>query len=843
MKLQLILCAALLLLGAGTGYCAHTYDIPSLNKVKFEKAENHAPIQLVKNGKLQFAIVADLKADKAGKSVPSGKPLTAERQSAHVAIKVLQKNFERMTGQKPEVFAPGDKGLKKYPYQLLIGKSKSTDRFGIDIKKMPKEGFVVRTFKDGIMIVGHDGNRIPGFYHDIDLVRCLDNGTVNGVYDFLERIMGMRFYYPGIGVYVPQIKDLQVKPVAYSDHPRYYVRSFGRITNGFAVKGKKRVTTGRTVLNYWPWDDVANDSRDFNHAYRAIRNTRFVCSESPHPFKMQQAFPDKIETMFAKDKDGKLHYSTTVYTDNYYDISNPEFLKLMANAYKKFYDTNGKWNPIWGWFHPTPEYMCFGAVDTHKVIDNEFTRKHKRRNPNASSIMSEINSHFYLELAKVVQKTLPGKKLAVMAYANYLYPPETIQKFPDNVRVMVCVGTPVYIRHPGYKAFFTEMYDGWNKKLADKVVPYLYDPSYYPQGAISHAIRGYFEGEFLREMAKHLSKEDLFPCVHFQWEYYYSYYLLARAYWNPDFDVDAAQAEHFRLLFGEKSAKHLNEFYKLLIDRWVNHYLPTLKVERRCIPAVDYTILYKKAFNKDVGTKMKKILAAAKKDLIPGSEAKRRFDFFAMPWERVINEIYAYQRIKVGDYKIRFGSPVVDGNLDDAIWKKAIKMNFRDAFYGEHKKGAVYPDVRLVWDKKGIYLAFRATAPYAKTGKLWGEDNFEVFLSPGLRKDKIFQLVFSSSDKYEDYFTSYDPPRPTDALWKCSNVKKVVKADKKGWTAEIFIPFYSLDKSAAPIPGDYWYGNLVSNRNGASAVSLSPTQGNNRNISMYARLYFAGNCE
>lgn len=826
---------------AGVLEAKTAYDIPSLNKVKFEKADNHAPLQLVKNGKLQFAIVADLEADKAGKKVPSGTLLAPHRQSAHVAIAILQKNFKRMTGQVPEVFAPGDKGIQKYPYQLLIGKSKTTDRFGVDITKLPKEGFVIRTFKNGIMIVGHDGNRIPGSYHDLDLDRDTNNGTVNGVYDFLERFMGMRFYYPGIGVYVPQVKDLQVTPVAYRDYPRFYTRSFGQIRNGFVNKRKKNASVRDTAM-IWPWDDMENDSRDFPHAYRAIRNSRFICSESPHPFKMQKAFPDKINVMFARDKKGKLYYSPKVYTDNYYDISNPEFLKLMAQTFKKFYDTNGKWNPIWGWYHPTPEYVCFGAVDTHKIIDNEYTRKHKRKNPNPSSVMSEINSHFYLNLAKEIGKTLPGKKLAVMAYANYLYPPETIEKFPDNLRVMVCVGTPVYIRHPAYKSFFREMYSGWNKKLSGKAIPYLYDPSYYPQGAISHALRGHFEGEFLREMKDHLNDEDLFPCVYFKWDYYYSNYLIARAYWNPDFDVNAAQKEHFRLLFGEKSAKYLDEFYQLLVDRWVKHYLPAIKtIERRCIPGIDYNALYKKAFTRDVGMKMKQLLAQARKNLIPG--ANRRFDFFAMPWERIINEIFAYQKIKVADYKVRYGTPAVDGDLNDAIWKKAIKMQFRDAFYGEQKKGAVYPEVRAVWDKNGLYLAYRGKAPYVKNGKMWGEDNFEFFLAPGMKKDKIFQFVFSSSDQYEDWFISYDPPRPRDILWKCQKIRKAVKADKKGWTAEIFIPFTSLDRGSAPIPGDYWYGNLVNNKAGASATSLSPTQGNNANISMYARLYFAGNCE
>lgn len=820
------------------------YAIPSLNKVKFEKnLSEHPPLELVKNGRLNFAIVADLQSDMNGVSIPSGKKLRRERQATRIAVDVLQKSFLRTTGKKPVVLSPDSEDLTRYRYKIWVGKSVFTDKAGIQIEKLPKEGFLIRTVKDGVIIAGHDGNRIPGFYHDLDLDMCVDNGTVNGVYDFIERFLGMRFYYPGIGTYVPTVKDLKIESVSYWDAPKFYSRNFGRIADGFIKKGQKNIHFNGTYSMIWPWDDLVNDSNDYLHAYRATRNTRFVCSESPNPFRMQKAFPDKIEMMFARDKDGKLYYSPKVYMDNYFDISNPEFIKLMVDSYEKFYDTNGKWNPIWGWYHPTPEYMCYGSVDTHKVIDNEYTRKHRRKNPTRNSVMSEINSHFYLKLAKEVEKRLPGKKLAVMAYANYLYPPDTISRFPDNMRVMVCLGTPVYIRHSEYEAFFKEIYQGWNSKISGKVVPYLYDPSYVPEGALAYSIRGYFEGELLHKMKNYISDEDIFSCTNFRWEYYYSTYLIARAYWNPEFDVNAAIQEHWKLFFGEKSARSLQTFYDLLINRWVNHYLPNIPVYKRCIPLMDYSALYKKGFPRSIGLKMENLLKQAEKDLPDTPEARRRFLFFVMPWKKIINDIYAYQNLKVPDYQIRFGSVKVDGNLNDPDWKKARVMPLRDAFYGEQKKETVYPEVRMLWNKTGVFLAIKSPAPFVKNGKLWEEDNFEFFIATEGKKNKLFQFVASSSGQFEDYFTSFDPPRSGDILWKCNNMLKAIKSNERGWSAELFIPFTSLDQASPPIPGDFWYGNFISNKAGASATSLSPTLGNNSNISTYSRFYFAGNCE
>ena len=60
---------------------------------------------------------------------------------------------------------------------------------------------------------------------------------------------------------------------------------------------------------------------------------------------------------------------------------------------------------------------------------------------------------------------------------------------------------------------------------------------------------------------------------------------------------------------------------------------------------------------------------------------------------------------------------------------------------------------------------------------------------------------------------------------------------------ELFIPFSALDGETAPLPGDSWLANLISNRNDSETMSYSPTLGNNRNLNFYADFYFSGNWE
>ena len=62
MKIKTITAAAVMSL---TGLL-HGYDLKTVElvPVKFEKAPAHAPVSMISNGKLNFAIVADLNAEK-----------------------------------------------------------------------------------------------------------------------------------------------------------------------------------------------------------------------------------------------------------------------------------------------------------------------------------------------------------------------------------------------------------------------------------------------------------------------------------------------------------------------------------------------------------------------------------------------------------------------------------------------------------------------------------------------------------------------------------------------------------------------------------------------------------
>ncbi len=821
------------------------YANPALNKVKFDKTPVHAPLELVKDGKLRFAIVCDLSKEQSATIAGTNRKIGATRRSLLFASEYLKRYLRQSLGEEPRILKPDSPELEKYPLRILLGKSSLTDRLGIDIASMPPDGFKIMTYDSGIVIAGRDGSMIPGSYEWNDMGNYLQNGTINAVFDFLERILGMRFYYPGLGTIVPQYKNLTVHPVSYTDHPKYLTRAFGSPSNAFHNKGEKPHPVGLARSMEFPWEDIPNNQGDFFAAYRMqSRPTRWMCSEGPSPFKVAKAFPDRLETCFYREKNGRLRQSLTQYTANAYDLSNMEFSKLLAESFLKFYESKGKINLLWDpVFIPNPEYMYFGPVDSGCVIDNErVAHLPKRTEPHA--VMSEVHGQFYYDLATRLKTMIPGKKIVFMAYANYVAAPLSVRKFPENTRIMVCSGTPVFIRDKASEEFWKKTYSDWNSRIAEKVVTYPYDPAYNPQGGISHALRGSFEGEYLRKMAPYISDFALFPCVYFNWGYYYSVYLISRAHWNPEFNAEAALEEHWPLLYGP-AAPYLKEFYALALSRWTDHYIPNATINKGCIPGLDYKTLYQKAYPETVFRQMRDLLNKAQKAVAKGSAEERRLTFFRMPWVRIMNDAAARSNLKkAAPYRLKYAdkAPQIDGILNEDVWKKANIVSFKSAYYGENKTQSK-TSARLLWNRKGIYLGIFNPAPYRKVGKLWNDDNMEFFLSPGKNRNKLFQFVISSSGAFEDYFQSFDPPRDLEASWICKGLQKSVHADEKGWSMELFIPFSALDGETAPLPGDSWLANLISNRNDSETMSYSPTLGNNRNLNFYADFYFSGNWE
>ena len=90
---------------------------------------------------------------------------------------------------------------------IVLGTNAWSCAAGVDISKLPQDGFVMRTSGNTIYIAGFDENRNP-------LNGVFPRATLFGAYEFLEKYVGCRFYFPGeLGEIVPKLKSFEVPEI------------------------------------------------------------------------------------------------------------------------------------------------------------------------------------------------------------------------------------------------------------------------------------------------------------------------------------------------------------------------------------------------------------------------------------------------------------------------------------------------------------------------------------------------------------------------------------------------------------------------------------------------------
>jgi hypothetical protein len=146
-------------------------------------------LTLVRNGKSEYRIVVAEGAD----------PLTL--QAAHE----LALHVEKISGADLPIVTDT---TAENQHEILVGFSGRSDRHEKDLNKdtLGKEGFVIKTTGDKILIAGNTG--LADLY---------------GVYTFLEECLGCRLYAPGVK-YVPSSKDIRLKAATIVQIPVFAYR-------------------------------------------------------------------------------------------------------------------------------------------------------------------------------------------------------------------------------------------------------------------------------------------------------------------------------------------------------------------------------------------------------------------------------------------------------------------------------------------------------------------------------------------------------------------------------------------------------------------------------------------
>ena len=159
-------------------------------------------------------------------------------------------------------------------------------------------------------------------------------------------------------------------------------------------------------------------------------------------------------------------------------------------------------------------------------------------------------------------------------------------------------------------------------------------------------------------------------------------------------------------------------------------------------------------------------------------------------------------------------SPVIDGRLDDEVWKSAqVLKDFIQTSPGDNIAASKPTEVMLGYDEKHFYIAFKCwdepdkiRATVAKRDEVFGEDNVRVWLDTYNDQRRAYIFGFNPLGIQADgiFTEGQGQDFSVDIVMESKGV-----IEDWGWSVEVKIPFKSLRYTAGK--GKFWGFNAARN--------------------------------
>ncbi len=772
-----------------------------------------APLQIVKNGKSDYCIIWN--------------PKGVNQELLMMASQDLQSYIFKSTGVKLPIVKMAQR--KNRP-AFLIGFEK------VDVP----EGFVVKSSGRDISISGND---TPGGVLNCHWAHGARTGTWYGVSDFLEKQLGVRWFFPGdMGEYVPKRSELVIPELNYADKPRFEYRMLNYQTR----KGmpKKQI--------------IAN--QQFNRRLRSGRADSWCAWHNwLHHMKKEDHFKTHPE-YFAyvggrRYGHDPLGHGLQICTTNHEALD-----QLAASMIREL-----KSRKVKSMLSLSPNdggRQC--ECDKCQALDDGVR-------PDGSRIITTRMMTYANEMAKRITKVFPDQKMGMYAYSHYAEGVSKVKVHPAVTIMEVLNDSGLsYYRADIRKAHLKNL-KNWRRSL-NKLFFYsfpegmgglelpccqfnnismLYDNLYAADVtgfAINNstsygaaALNNYFYLKFAWGGIKDKNKfyeETLRDCygsvgAPVMKEYFadiesrLARFANGKLKENRDLgyisrypgvflQVYPGLAEKWLPRLKDAAAKTQDKGQKARIQMSVTNleycrvtvalYTTAMKVVKSSKPDVKSAAAALKLINerKEIFKKMQALPSNS-----PANTDKTERNF-RIPFDaNVFAFMMAANARKTGTTTRIAEEPRLDGKLDEALWKKIKPMRIHFAKdNGEvFKVGA---DLYLARRGGELYMGFYCEEPAmdknedsgrSPDSKVWNENCIDIFFAPAGNKG-VFQLAFNSLGTAR----SFRKDGRNGGNWESKAVVKTFHG-KNFWSAEVKLPIASLTDSKEYI-GDIWGMNF-----------------------------------
>jgi Domain of unknown function (DUF4838)/Carbohydrate family 9 binding domain-like/Carbohydrate binding domain len=772
------------------------------------KLDKTKQLAITANGKALAEIVV---ADDAGKV-------------AAYAAEEMQMLLQKVTGAKLPIVSKASGKLTA----IHLGETTTTTNMGIDVAKLPRDAFVIKSSGRNIFIVGRDSkDRDPkrGMYvWGVQYERA----TLFGTYEFLEQFAGVRFFFPGeMGVVTPKQPSLSVPSMDIYEAPDFDMR-------GLRLGGSCQLPNGKKLIDdRWTWTHM-------NLRWRY--STHYIpCCHGLSRRGLLQRFGKTNPEYFALLPNGKRDNDPNIHGHRgHLDYLNEEFLNevfLDAKSYltgepasvRGVMTNRGRigWDPS----SHQPGYFDLGPQDG--LGERNWDRSPASWKYWTEGRQSDLMWGYTTKIAqRLKDEGIPGY-VTNFAYSVFREVPSDDIKFPDNLLVQVCLRGPWDDVVPALKKKNDRIIKDWNKKTTCKTKVWLwnYMHSYHghvPRGVPPVSTR--LITNYYRRLAPELrgarSQGDNYWLL-FNYLNNYTFYKVA---WNTETNRDALMADHHKSLFGP-AAKPMGAFFERIETIWETQGLG--EVRETALGPIPVRKgedeVWKKIYNEKVMGELKGYFTKAKNLAKKDKTALARVKFFEVNFlGEIANQRNAYFA-RIGDIDDLIhevapakGKITVDGKLNEGAWKKAKPV------YLAPYKGAdprVTTAVRSVWTEDTLYVAYECFEPRGKDmildikvnddTNMWKDSGLEIFLNPSSDRKTYYHLIvnangFLADSKIVRVGTKLSKDQ-IDLKWS-SKATIITRILKDRWIAEIAVPARSL--GALNIKAtDSWVANFNRGRN------------------------------
>ena len=758
---------------------------------------------MFKNGKVNFEIV-------------QGKSSVARYAAAELA-----KQLSRVLGVK---LTPLNKPSGKLP-AIIVGDIALAKKHGMDVTKIDRDGFFIRTVGNNIFITGDDDPRANAMRHGY-----FKRGTIFAVYDFLERFAGVRYYFPGdMGTVAPRISELSLPAIDIMERPDSQNRQIYAVYSGPAEKRAGYLYSGFTLPDHY---------RDREYQLRLLTHNMHSTHGLAH-MGLKERFGKTKPEYFALHHDGKRYNGTDALRgsgSDYYGhicFSNEELKDeivkdgialLSGKSAKSRGAVRANGTPFTTMAPHQRPFFCIMPNDSMapcfcKGCAPHFTSYAKGK---PDQKCSDFVWNWMIGVAERIRKSGVEGYVTTMCYNPYhLMPP---QQLPSNIIVRLALPGP-WIKKERMASDMANL-KAWRDKSNGRICLWIYMIN---AGDRNHSEIPHMTPAAAGAYMKATAKDSFGVFMECENENYLSgylnYYVVSRVTWDKNTDVAKLLEEHDRLMFGPgaKTMKQIRERWeKNWLEKIVGNVIDTPLGPVNTRPSK--TELWERIYDPKELKFISSLFDRAEKECARDAEALKRVKFIRQEvWQHTLDGAAAFwkqfdDRESWQAFMVPAKSRIIlDGELNESDWVNAPAVWMLSRNLGKDKSGRVevQTKVKMLYDKENFYFGFECEEPHTDLmnhmerkfddGRMWMDNLVELFLAPGRKGNKLYQFMVSSNNSRADLRNFSGK---TDYAWNSGFKSAVSVTPGKAWFAEIVIP----RKSMPDITGNRIAGNVTRGR-------------------------------